>query len=314
MKGDRQMNARRCCVVLVLLAMPLAARAGTPETGLYQLNEGDNGQLVQRGDTAAGGEIRLGDLISEKLSEASLVSGANDNSLFRLSLKAGPIPEGADQGRLAVVVGDLYLPVYGHSDRRENGAIDIDTQVAGLEAARKVAKSLGIEPQLRKHLGHELLVTVEPKQASYRPGEAVTLVMTIKNVGETSVSFFDGGQQRGPRNNQFSFIAFSNAGFGRALPDTGDPTNFGGPAGIKKLGPGDVFTKEVLLTNWFRFSKPGGYQITAIYQLGLLDDGSRIIWDDFAVARCFVRITAAEATEDPTATSPTETMTPNDGQ
>ena len=297
------MSIVRCCVALAVLAVPLTARACTLQTGLYRVTEGENGQLVQRHDTAAGGEVRLNGLLSEKLNEASLVSIANDNSLFNLSLKAGPIPEGEDHGPSAVVVGGLCLVAWGHSDRHEDGSMDIATRVAGLEAAQKVAEAMGIEPKLRKHPGHALLVTVEPKQPSYRPGEAVTLVMTIKNVGETTFSFYNGGQQRGARNNQFSFTAFTSS---RALPDTGDPRHHGGLMGLKRLAPGGVFTKEVLLTNWFEFSEPGSYRITAIYELDLLDEDRRTIWDDFAVARCWLRISAPEPAKGSEATSPVE--------
>lgn len=288
------MNKIQCCASVMILVLGVTAGAGTFQTGLYGLSEGEKGQTVQRADTATGGEVRLGGLLSAKLSESLLVSVANDNSLYRLSLKTGPIPEGADNGRLAVVVAGLCMPVSSHSDRDADGSVSVGTAVAGKEAAERIAKELGIEPQLRKHPGHKLLVTAEPKQTSYRPDEAVTLVMTIRNVGETTISFFDGGKQRGPRNNQFSFTAFRMSGFGPALPDTGDTTNHGGKAGIRKLAPGDAFTKEVLLTGWFKFSEPDTYRITALYELGLLGADGRTMWDDFAVARCLVRVSLPE--------------------
>ena len=300
------MNKLQCGTGVVLLALAVAAGAETLRTGLYTATEGDTGQVVQRADIARGGEVRLDGLLSSKLSDASLVSMSNDNDLYRLSLKAGPIPEGGDRQHLAVVIGGLCLPVWGHSDRQADGLMSVETQVAGKEATQKVAKELGIEPQSRKHPGHKLLVTVQPKQSSYRPDEAVTLVMTIRNVGETTVSFYDGGKQRGSRNNQFSFMAFRQAGVGPALPDTGDPKHFGGPMGIKRLAPGDVFTKEVVLTGWFKFAEPDTYGITAMYELGLLDEGdrTRTLWDDFAVARCFVRVTAPEPAGSSSITAP----------
>jgi hypothetical protein len=57
------------------------------------------------------------------------------------------------------------------------------------------------------------------------------------------------------------------------------------------------------LTDWFKFSEPNLYQITAIYQIGLLDERARTVWDDFVVARCLVRITAAEPANGPAADS-----------
>lgn len=284
------MNKMQCCVAGMILTLPVAARVDALQTGLYAVTEEEKGYPLQRVDTSTGDEVRVDGLLSDKLREVSFVSLANDNGLYRLSLKAGPIPEGADKGHLAVVVAGQCMVVYACSDRQADGCVSVSATVAGKEPAERIARELGVKLQLRKHPGHKLLVAVEPKEASYRPNEPVTLVMTIKNVGETTVSFFDGGQQRGPRNNQFSFIALRSSGRGPALPDTGDPTNFGGMACIKKLAPEAAFTKEVLLTDWFEFSEPGAYRITTLYELGLVGEDRRTIWDDFAVARCIVRI------------------------
>lgn len=292
------MNLRKYGIGVVILVLFGMTKIVFSADGLYRLNEDNNGQLVQRGDIAEGGEIHLGDLISTEMREAALVSLANDNSQFGLTLKAGPIPKGAEQGHLLLVIGESYLPVSSHSDRAESGIVNIHTQVAGQDAALKIAKSLEIEPQLRKHPGHAILVTVKPKQNSYHPNEAVNLVMTIKNEDKTTVRFYDGGSQRGPRNNQFSFTAFSQYGFGHALPDVGDPQNFGGEAIVIKLLPGEVFTKEVLVTNWFKFAKPDQYQITSIYEMGLLDEKDQTIWNDFAIARCNLPIRALEAAKE----------------
>jgi hypothetical protein len=96
--------------------------------------------------------------------------------------------------------------------------------------------------------------------------------------------------QRGARNNQFGFLAFHE----KAIPDTGDPANFGGISTSVQLEPGEVFTKQVDLADWFKFEKPGGYSIIGMYRL-LLHDPENLsardtLWEDFAVAECVVRI------------------------
>ena len=87
------------------------------------------------------------------------------------------------------------------------------------------------------------------------------------------IRFEDGGSQRGPRNNQFGFTAYHSYGPGRALPDIGDPTNYGGKASLAKLSSGEVFTKSVNLADWFKFDTPDMYQVTGLYRLALEGEG-----------------------------------------
>lgn len=267
-------------------------------SGLYTMTGEVTGPIViQRADTT--GEVGLTKQVSGQLRKASLISTSNDNSQYRLSLTAGPIPEGADQQRLALVLAGMSMPV-NNFPRKADGSILVEGTVASQAAAEKIAAELNIKPQMRTHPGHRLLVTVKAQKDTYRPDETVTLVMTIKNVGHTDVRFLDGGSQRGPRNNQFGFTAFHNLGFGPALPDIGDPTTEGGKAGLPTLAPGDVFTKEVDLTKWFKLNEPDSYEITGMYHFTLLGEQDQpfrdALWDDFAVARCVVRVIAPPTT------------------
>ena len=298
------MNRIRVCLVLAAMAVPLAARGGEPGNGFHRRLQGQAGRAVPRADVAAGGELRLGERLPVTMRDVSIVSAANDNSEFRLSLKTAAIPDGLSPFAMILAVDGLYLPVCSHSGRDKDGLVAVDMQVAGLAAARKTAKALGVEPVVRTHPGHKLLVKVGPKQATWRPGEAVTLTMTIKNIGGTPVEFYDGGLQRGPRNNQFSFTASNSRGFGPDLPDTGDSTCMGGLAQVVTLKPGETFTKDVRLTDWFTFREPGTHWITAMYEFGLLDSHGRTIWDDFAVARCTVHIVSPQPASAPAVESP----------
>ena len=120
-------------------------------------------------------------------------------------------------------------------------------------------------------------------------------------MGKTAVTFTVGGQQRGPRDNQYRFIAQSGYGTGKSVPDTGDPTNFGGLGTWKELKPGEVFESTIELDRWFKFTEPDSYRITGIFELDLVPPGDgfgRAIWEDFAVGQCVVYVEVAKEAAD----------------
>ncbi len=280
-----------CAILVPILLTTTTCIAAELASGLYAMKYEGPGEAVARAD--ADGQIVLGQRLSPQLRNAAVVSLSNDNSQFQVSLVAGPIAEGTDRQRLAIVVAGRCMPVASHRDRGADGSIAVQASVLGQEAAEKIAAELGVKPRLRTHPGHQLLVSFKPQRPKYRVGEPVTLTMTIRNVGKTTVRFYDGGSQRGPRNNQFGFTAFGSYGFGKPVPDTGDPTNFGGMMGLKTLGPSDVFVKDANLSDWFKFNSADSYQVTGMYHLTLLDENSRdALWDDFAVGRCVVWVVA----------------------
>jgi hypothetical protein len=186
------------------------------------------------------------------------------------------------------------MAVAGHSDPHPDATMDFGVQVFGAEAAKAVEQRLKIAARRRSHPGHHLLTTWKPAKPSYRVGEPVTLQLQIKNVGDKPVTFRVGGQQRGPRDNQFRFLAYRSGGYGKAIPDSGDPTNFGGLAGWQDLKPGEVFSRDVDLSHWFKFTEPDSYRITGLYELELFAKpdasyGNRI-WEDFAIGECTVYV------------------------
>jgi hypothetical protein len=168
--------------------------------------------------------------------------------------------------------------------------------VYSAEAARVLAAHYKIEPKLRKHPGHRYEVRWVSDKPEYAPGEAVKLRMELKNTGTGLLRFTFGGKQRGPRNNQFRFIAQASYSGGKAVPDTGDSTNFGGIMGTQFLKPGEVFTADVDLSKWFTFTDPQTYRITGVFEMPVLDpNGSTnsfgpTVWDDLATGECFIRV------------------------
>jgi hypothetical protein len=272
-----------------------ARSAQAPADGVYAVHYEGQGKTVRRTD---GAEIILAERLTDRFGKASMFAVTNDNQRFALDLKgAGPIPDKRTAPYFAVVLDGYVMAVAGHTDPHPDATMDFGAQVFGVEAAQAVEQRLKIEARRRSHPGHRLLTTWSPAKPSNRVDEPVTLQMQIKNVGDKPVSFRVGGQQRGARDNQFRFLAYRSGGFGKAIPDIGDPTNFGGLSGWRDLKPGEVFSHEVNLGKWFKFTEADSYRITGLYELELFDlkpDGSHgeTIWEDFAIGECTVHVEA----------------------
>jgi hypothetical protein len=210
----------------------------------------------------------------------------------------GPLPQAQLGPYLALLIDGRCFMIYSRSDPEKDGTVNLSTVIVGDDALKAISKVYQIEPSLRKHPGHRLAVSFQPDKESYKPGDAITLKLTIKNVAEETVCFFDGGKQRGPRDNQFSFIARKGGEGGKAILDTGDPQNFGGLGSYRTLKPGDSFHKDVRLDKWFTFKEADTFTITGHYHLDFHEVGERqtyrVIWQDFATAQCVVRIASGK--------------------
>jgi hypothetical protein len=278
----------------ILAAQPADAHL---TNGIYYVLWSGNGTTVERADGS--GTVVLGERASTAFGKASLKSVCNDNSRYRLDLTgAGPFPANAEKHHFAIYLDGVCALASSGSAPPPDRTMNLGIQsISGASAAEKVGKALGVEPILRHHPGHQLLVAWHAVKASYAPRQPVVLRMEIKNVGKVTVHFWDGGQQRGPRDNQFGFTAYRDYGLGRAMPDTGSPENFGGRMSLRTLRPGDTFTKEVDITDWFKFEDQGSYRITCWYRLELLQSKGEYavadkppLWDEFAIGDCAVRI------------------------
>lgn len=260
--------------------------------GFYQVVENGTGVEVAR---TYGGTVRLVEQRSSEFGDVSIWSVTNDNSRWRVRCQYVPAFD-------CIVPIGLYCDgvcdmVWSHSDPDDANTIELDADVWGQENAERLATKLDCEPQSRSHPGHKMLCRWKPLHKSFEPGEPVMLELQIENVGEEPLRFIAGGQQRGARDNQFRFIARAGSGYGDAVPDTGDATNFGGLGGYIDLKPGEVFRKKIDITKWFDFKHPDTYRITGLYELAIYDEGfHRVIWDDFAVGECTVRIDVARET------------------
>ena len=263
--------------------------AQQPENGFYRIvwetpkQDTDKSIEVSR---SVGGKVWLTKLLSKEFGKAKIWSRSNANDSFRVMLPS--VPSFDTKGQFAMVIDGVCEVVSSHGRARGEGAqgLELIVDIRGQEHVKKIAKRLKTNVQLRKHPGHQLLVTLVNTKNEYQIGAPVELEMRIQNVGKKTVRFMDGGQQRGPRNNQFSFVAEP------AIPDTGDALNFGGIAAFRNLEPGETFSKKVDITRWFKFPKAQSYEITALFEMELHKEsfGADYLWDETAVGRCRVQI------------------------
>lgn len=285
-------NLRRFGLILFGFFLMNVLHAQEIPEGIYVIHEKGDGPKVKRNDT--GDTLVLGKRLTDKFGSARIDSTANDNSRFRLELTgAGPIPKGTAPGAAALLLDGRCFMVYSRSDPEADGRLNLGSVIHNDEAMRTVAKTLKVEPRLRVHPGHKMLVTWETDKPNYKVGDPIGITVKIKNVGEQPFTFMNGGRQRGPRDNQFGFTAYRTFGYGKAVPDTGDPNNHGGIGGYVTLKPVQEFSKAVVLDKWFTFTEPDSYRITGTFQLELRDtnDGAHsTLWDDYAVGTCVVRV------------------------
>lgn len=294
-------HSLRNCLLLgfyCLFGATIVRAADLPD-GIYLRKLAGEGIKLPRVDRD-GGEAILGERLSNKLGTASWKPLRNDHSEFTLVLTGIELPaDTAETAQLAVVIDGVCLAV--SRGQKSGGAFDdtLSGWVVGENAALKLAKGLKTELPRRKHPGHRYTVSWQPEKESYQPGDPVNLLLTIKNVGEHPLTFRIGGQNRGPRDNQFRFLAYRSLGHGKALPDVGDPTNFGGIASYETLKPGEKFHAKVGLDRWFRFADADHYRVTGIFELELHErqpDGSvsNTIWEELAAGDCLVLIEPAK--------------------
>jgi hypothetical protein len=280
----------------------IAAQAADLPPGIYLRKLSGEGIKLPCVDRD-GGEAILGARLSDQLGTASWKALRNDHSEFTLTLTGIELPATiTETEQLAVVIDGVCLAV--SRGQKPGGAFNgtLSGWIVGENAAIKLAKALNTELPRRKHPGHRYLVSWQPEKESYESGIPVSLRLTIENVGEHPLTFRVGGQNRGPRDNQFRFLAYRSMGQGMAIPDEGDPTNFGGIGSYETLRPGEKFHAKVALDRWFRFADPDHYRITGLFELELHErqpDGSvsNTIWQEFATGDCLVKIEPAKKAE-----------------
>ena len=287
---------RRSC--LCYLALPMLVSTVTllsgeePADGFYTIVD-TGGTEVARTD---GGTVRLGRLVAETFGTVTIRSTTIDNTRFSIHFEDAAAFPASEPVRVAARIAGVVVVIGSYRDPDVQGRTNLAGMIDGREDTDAIADRLDVTPVMMKHPGHKIITTFAPAATTFPVGEPVTLNMSIENVGTTTVAFFDGGMQRGPRNNQFRFIGWGDGNTGFGIPDTGDRTNHGGMAGFIRIAPGETFTKDVTLSDWFKFDAAGRYSITGLYQFDLYEsegDWHTPIWHDFAVGTCTVEIVPA---------------------
>lgn len=278
------MKLRYVFALLILAVLHCTGvSAAAIDDGLYAI--GDSGPIVR---TVDGREIHLAEKLDEKgIRVLWLRSESNDNSTFTLSLAKDGVFSIAFN-RMALCVAEHCIAFSG-SGRNGDREVSIDAWFNSLAAANAYAKFFGTTVMMRAHPGHMLVTRFVPAKTTSSKDEVIPVTLEIKNVGTAEVTFQVGGANRGARDNQFGFTAYGL----KAVPDTGDPSNFGGLSYNHTLKSGQTFTKDVDLRKWFTFTEPGLYILTGTYQLTFFDPGIRdhfVVWDDYATARFLITV------------------------
>jgi hypothetical protein len=284
--------------MLPTLLLITALSAPELELGLYHVVPTDSAPI--KATAPDGSTIGLTILATKNIGKVLIRSETNDNSRFSIIIQdAGPLGGGRPKP-VALVAGDWAVPMRDSSeDETTHKFVFVSTSHIDGKTADRVAAALGIKPLRREHPGYKARVTFRALAPSYKLGTAPILELAVENVGDVPICFVEGGRQRGPRDNQFAFVAMSLFGQGKAVPDTGSPINFGGIGAFRTIEPGKTWTKQVPLDGWFRFTEADTYEITGIYRVQLLSTDEvrganareRPRWDDFFTGECRVKIT-----------------------
>ncbi len=292
------MNWRGLSVLVGIFVVSTSALRGAEDVvpGLYSIAPTDSANM--KATAPDGSVIGLSSLVTKTMGDVLIRSKANDNSRFMvLVFDAGPL--GARRN-VALAAGQWAVPLHDGNENQTTHKVSFSsTNLIDAKAAEQVAAALKIKTLPRIHPGHRARVTWRPIEASYKIGTAPVLELEIENVGEVPICFAEGGRQRGPRDNQFAFVAMRSYGHGKAVPDTGDPNHHGGLGGITTIEPGKTWTKRVTLDKWFQFTEADTYEITGTYRVQLYPTapGNRLraadypVWDEFFTGECLLKMT-----------------------
>jgi len=276
---------KKIILTAIILVLAVSASADVPENGIYHCAQAENGKMI----IAVGGkEVYFGDDGRLDIMDAMISAQDNANTNFYLALDIPYDTTIECAAYVLVVDGTAYLQGgYGSS---ENISSSINFHVPGQERAEQVAEYFAIPLLLRRHPGHQFLVSFVPDKESFTVGEDVMVTLQITNIGSDTIAFMKGGRNRAARDNQYIFSAERNY---EQVEDIGSSMHMGGMAFSKKLVPGEMFEDSISLKKWFAFAEPGMYAVHGSYYLAFQDpedDTWRTLWEDHVAADFYVRV------------------------
>ncbi len=183
---------------------------------------------------------------------AVLFADDNANTEFQLLVwyRDG---QASDEGIL--VLGTKRLPSSGYGS--DSTSSNVDWQLFPDDA--KAAAALFHVPRQERHPIATLVTgTFAPTQKTYTSGQAVEIVLTLANPATAdAVKYTRGGRQRGPRDDQFSFVLTRNG-----VPLAPIPAfNFGGLSSMPELLPGGQAQISTPLAGWGDVTVRGHYVV-----------------------------------------------------
>lgn len=260
-------------IAFIIAAILIVPKLWSMEDGLYEISDAAHPRLID-------------DLVGK----TSIYSVKNDNTFYQLSLSArDEFPFPVEKMELVLSNRTVRFGEWGGENGKE--ITMLATPITNREVALLAAGHFHTNVMDRYHPGHQMLVQFIPAKGEFSTNEPVMVKLRITNVGKADFAYRQGGSQRGARDNQFAFTAEQVGD--KMLPDVGDPMNFGGPAGIVSLKPGESHELSVDLKKWFNFTAGGSYFVRGSYDMSFCDPVSKdfqTIWEDFACARFEIRI------------------------
>src|SRR5262245_22922953 len=152
-----------------LLLLAPAPKTPTLDDGFYEVLFKGEGVLFPAND---GRTLILARNLGKQFGTATIRSRNNENTRFGLMLKgAAKLWDGPEPLPMALVVDNVCLALSGNTIPNADDTRDLWFTIDGLASARRVAKALTCELQLRKDPGHRLAVKWTPDKESYQPGD-----------------------------------------------------------------------------------------------------------------------------------------------
>lgn len=251
---------RSLAATLVALTLALASTAGAkparppaPPAPASQIVDATSGQPLT--------VVRRGVLST---------SNANDAYVAVVELTVQPTTGPA----LILGTQRLVARSWGSGFGQGKGAAHWEVDRATADA---IAAAWQVPRQDRVSLDPGLVLRCRPKQASFRRGKPMPMVLELVNAGTTTVGFQDGGRQYG-RDEQFAFTATRG---NVALPVIPlGPAAGGGGFQYKPIAPGQKVQLAAELTDWIKPTKPGRHKVGCEYRTSLVPGTRGPQWPD----------------------------------
>jgi hypothetical protein len=208
------------------------------------------------------------------ISTSRLFVFSQDNANSRYRLMAWGADAGTSEDAALMMNGVVVAVTEGRGS--DNGFPVFEFQLEPAQASA-AAKALRILRQDRSPVAQSVVGTFAVGRAVFAPREPVEVVLTLRNPADASeVLRWQGGRQRGPRDNQFSFTVTRD---GRSLPEL-EGYDFGGLSSYRPLEPGASIELRAMLGSWVDLSSEGHYSVECRYETEFNPAGARPFDDD----------------------------------